>query len=67
MYSVAEHLEGGGGMIFLSCFVFWQVTGNNREKQLHQKYQRDCFQVTGSLINHIAYLIYVTQLHRMLW
>lgn len=26
--------------------MFWQVAGYNREKQLHQKYQRDCFQVS---------------------
>lgn len=30
---------------YFFCFVFWHVARYNREKQLHQKYQRDCFQV----------------------
>lgn len=36
-----------GGFFLFCCarFVFWQVARYNREKQLHQKYQRDCFQV----------------------
>lgn len=39
------NIRGAGFFIFIFCFVFWHVARYNREKQLHQKYQRDCFQV----------------------
>lgn len=39
------NIRGAVFFIFIFCFVFWHVARYNREKQLHQKYQRDCFQV----------------------
>lgn len=44
---VLRYWTWGEGFFLFCCarFVFWQVARYNREKQLHQKYQRDCFQV----------------------
>lgn len=34
-----------GAVFLFFVLFFWHVARYNREKQLHQKYQRDCFQV----------------------